>query len=205
MPSERIIAYVDGFNLYFGLKDSGWKCYYWLNIFTVCHKLLIDHQHLVLVKYFTSRIKSPEDKKKRQSTYLEALNTLAGIKLYYGIYQTTPIICDECGFQNDVPEEKMTDVQIASEMIVDAYNNRFDKAFLISGDRDLVPAIEKIRTTPPNKKVIAVFPPKRLNADLRGAANGYLHLTEEILKNSLLPSEITKTDGYVLRCPSSWQ
>ena len=29
---KRVLAYVDGFNLYFGLKDSGWQRYYWLNI-----------------------------------------------------------------------------------------------------------------------------------------------------------------------------
>jgi hypothetical protein len=29
---ERVIAYVDGFNLYFGLKSKGWQRYFWLNI-----------------------------------------------------------------------------------------------------------------------------------------------------------------------------
>jgi len=28
---DRVIAYVDGFNLYFGLKSKGWRRYYWLN------------------------------------------------------------------------------------------------------------------------------------------------------------------------------
>lgn len=27
--SARVIAYIDGFNLYFGLKSKGWKRYYW--------------------------------------------------------------------------------------------------------------------------------------------------------------------------------
>ena len=29
---ERVIAYVDGFNLYFGLKSKGWQRYYWLDV-----------------------------------------------------------------------------------------------------------------------------------------------------------------------------
>ena len=29
---ERVIAYIDGFNLYFGLKSKGWKRYYWRDL-----------------------------------------------------------------------------------------------------------------------------------------------------------------------------
>ena len=29
---RRLIAYIDGFNLYFGLKEKGWKRYYWLDM-----------------------------------------------------------------------------------------------------------------------------------------------------------------------------
>ena len=28
---ERIVAYIDGFNLYYGMKEKGWKYFYWLN------------------------------------------------------------------------------------------------------------------------------------------------------------------------------
>lgn len=28
--SRRVITYIDGFNLYFGLKSKGWKRYYWI-------------------------------------------------------------------------------------------------------------------------------------------------------------------------------
>ena len=29
---ERVNAYIDGFNLYFGLKSKGWRRYYWLDL-----------------------------------------------------------------------------------------------------------------------------------------------------------------------------
>jgi hypothetical protein len=32
MSNKRVIAYIDGFNLYFGLRDSGYRRYYWLDI-----------------------------------------------------------------------------------------------------------------------------------------------------------------------------
>ena len=37
---ERVIVYIDGFNLYFGLKSKGWKRYYWLNLQKLAIKLL---------------------------------------------------------------------------------------------------------------------------------------------------------------------
>ena len=29
---RRVAAYVDGFNLYYGLKSKGWRRFYWLDI-----------------------------------------------------------------------------------------------------------------------------------------------------------------------------
>lgn len=205
MKSERVIAYVDGFNLYFGLKEKGWRCYYWLDIQSLCRKLLRPEQHLVIVKYFTSRIKkaSPE-KRKRQSTYIEALNSTAGLKPYYGKYHLNPYKCKNCDFIDEIPEEKMTDVQLGVEVVSDAYQDKYDTAFIITGDIDLVPSIEKVRAEFSNKRVIVVFPPMRATDELRAVASGYLHIDESLLKRSQLPDEIVKAGGYVLRRPTAW-
>ena len=98
----------------------------------------------------------------------------------------------------------MTDVQISSEMVSDAHLNKFDTALLMTGDRDLVPAVERIRSDFPNKRVVVAFPPMRANADLRRAANAYIHVTEVELKKSLLPLEIPTLGGYILKCPKEW-
>jgi len=86
MQQTRVIAYVDGFNLYFGLKDKGWQRYYWLNILKLCSNLLVANQILIEVKYFTARISSPPGKVRRQSTYLDALKTLEpALKIIEGV------------------------------------------------------------------------------------------------------------------------
>ena len=204
MKSKRIIAYVDGFNLYFGLKEKGWSRYYWLNIYVLCRNLLKPPQQLILVTYFTSRIPGPPDKKKRQSAFLDALGTVPGIKSYYGKYQTTPVPCENCGHSNGFPEEKMTDVQISSEMVSDAHLGNYDTALLITGDRDLVPAIERVRSDFPNKRVLVAFPPLRTNTDLKVVASAYIHVTENVLERSLFPPQIPIIGGYILECPPSW-
>lgn len=205
MKSERVIAYIDGFNLYFGLKRKGWCCYYWLDIKLLCKKLLRPKQHLVVVKYFTSRIKkSSPEKRKRQSTYIEALNSIPDVRLYYGKYLFTPYKCKNCGFIDEIPGEKMTDVQLGVEVVSDAYNDNYDTAFIITGDVDIVPSIEKVKAEFPKKRVIVVFPPMRVADELRAVASGYLHIDEKLLQGSQLPDEIVKLGGYVLKRPIEW-
>jgi hypothetical protein len=77
---ERVIVYVDGFNLYFGMRDAGFVNCKWLNISLLINNLLQANQELQEIKYFTSRVSNNPDKQKRQSTYIEALESV-GIKI----------------------------------------------------------------------------------------------------------------------------
>ena len=83
---ERVIVYIDGFNLYFGILDAGYNNYKWLDLDLLVKNLLQPNQDLQEIKYFTSRISNNPDKQKRQSTYIEALET-TGVKIFYGHYQ----------------------------------------------------------------------------------------------------------------------
>jgi hypothetical protein len=37
---ERVIAYIDGYNLYYGLRKSNLKRFYWLNLQKLAHQYL---------------------------------------------------------------------------------------------------------------------------------------------------------------------
>lgn len=65
---ERVIAYIDGFNLYFGIKEAGFDNCKWLDIKKLVQGLLKPNQVLVDVKYFTSRVSNAPEKQKRQAT-----------------------------------------------------------------------------------------------------------------------------------------
>jgi hypothetical protein len=75
---ERAIVYVDGFNLYFGLRAATGgdkkltKRIYWLDIQKLAEKL-VRNRHLVGVKYFTARIKGNPPKENQQNAFLEAI------------------------------------------------------------------------------------------------------------------------------------
>ncbi|MGL6094810.1 MAG: NYN domain-containing protein [Fimbriiglobus sp.] len=200
----RVNCYIDGFNLYFGLKDSGLERYLWLDVFRLALQLLEPGQKLVRVNYFTSRISSPPEKRKRQSDYLEAIRTVSPVIIVEGQYLDKRMSCRSCGREWIDHEEKMTDVNIATELLADAFEDGFDTALVISADSDLVPPIRWIRTKFPQKRVVAVFPPSRRSLHLQNSATAFFPIGRAKLAASQLPDEIAKADGYVLRRPISW-
>lgn len=204
---ERVIVYIDGFNLYFGMKEKRWRRYYWLNVHLLATNLLKPHQKLVEIKYFTSRVSSmPNDPEKadRQRKYLEALGTIS-CRIFYGHYLGKPIRCNKCGHSWTTHEEKMTDVNIAVELMTDVYQDKFDTAFLISGDSDLVAPIIAVRRIFPLKRVVVGFPPRRHSLQLKKVANAVLTIGRKRIADSLLPDQIRKADGYILRRPDEWK
>jgi uncharacterized LabA/DUF88 family protein len=202
---QRVVIYIDGFNLYFGLREKNWKNLYWLNIQKLGENILNKGQKLVEVKYFTSRISFPPDKVKRQGTFIEALETLPNVKIYYGNYQSNKSVCKKCGFTSMVPSEKMTDVNIAIELLSDAYENKFDAAILISADSDLIGPIDTVHRLFEDKRIIVAFPPTRHSFALKEAASASFTLGRKKIADSLFPDEIKKSNGYILKRPTRWE
>lgn len=205
---SRVIAYVDGFNLYFGLRSKGWRKYYWLNLHALATTLLKPGQTLERVHYFTSRIRDNShnlDDRQRQTAYLEALETLTGLQTHFGHYLEKPKQCRKCGAQWMDYEEKMTDVNIAVQLLADAFDSRFDTALIISGDSDLTTPLKQVRQRFPEKRLVVVLPPNRQSAELKRAAHGYLSIGEDKLRQSQLPAQVQRADGFILQRPAHWQ
>lgn len=200
---ERVIVYVDGFNLYFGILEAGYNNCKWLNINKLATNLLHISQELIEIKYFTSRVSNNPDKQKRQTTYIEALESV-GIKIFYGHYQRDKTECKQCGNIWPTFHEKMTDVNIATQIMIDAFQDRYDMAMLISGDSDLVPPIRTIHELFKNKRVFVAFPPKRHNSSVALVAKGSMIIGRKKLVDSLFESEVVKKNGFILRKPKEW-
>lgn len=213
----RAIAYIDGFNLYHGLRDSKFQRFYWLDMTALARLLLLPNQTLVKTKYFTARIAGPKpvdspqkadainQRRKRQTLYLDALATLPDFKMYEGHYLPKEMKCRACGAGWTSHEEKMTDVNIATELLADAFTDAFDLALLISADSDLAPPIRAIRTHFPHKRVVAVFPPKRQSNQLRRFAHAQLTIGHGTLAKCQLPDTVTTPSGYQLHRPDCWR
>jgi hypothetical protein len=84
-------VYIDGFNLYHGLKELAahqttplqWK---WLDIHSLAQRLA-PADSIQRLRYFTARVASPGHDpglQQRQQTYLRALSTLPGLTIHLG-------------------------------------------------------------------------------------------------------------------------
>ena len=136
--------------------------------------------------------------------FLEALETLPGVRLHYGHFLTKSRECFECGAIWETFEEKMTDVNIAVELLGDAQDDVFDAAIIVSGDSDLTRPVQVVRTRYPHKRIVIAFPPDRTSVQLRRAATAAFVIGRKKLKDSQLPDRIVKSGGHALIRPREW-
>ena len=203
---QNVAVYIDGFNLYYGLRSKGWRRYYWLDLNLMVNKLLRPWQQLVAIRYFTTRV-MPEphdqDKPKRQNAYLEALATLPNLTIHYGYFLPKERTCRHCGSIVRTYEEKMTDVNIAVSLLTDAQSGLFDTAMVVSGDSDLSGPIQEVRRRYPGKRVVVAFQPDRASKQLRTGGPSFT-IGRDTFRDSQFPSQVTNVNGHILTRPSRW-
>lgn len=204
----RSIVYVDGFNLYYGALKGG--PHRWLNLERYFELLRMDDD-VQRIWYFTAVIEGP--RRERQLTYLQALSSTPSVAIQYGRYKEKDVRCTipDCGCTGArefrVPEEKGTDVNIAVQMLEDAYQGLAERMVLVSGDSDLVPAIRTVKRRFPNIQVTVYVPardPRRGAArELRTAADKDKTLPLDLLRRAQFDVVVRTAKGSVVK-PAAW-
>jgi len=151
--NPRTNVYIDGFNLYYGcLKDTPYR---WLDVEKLC-ELLLPGAHINRIRYFAALIQSrPENPKapQRQQTYLRALETIPDLSIHYGHYLSnkkrlplaSPPLIGSRIVEVIATEEKGSDVNLATYLLVDGFAGEYETAIIISNDSDLKLPIEYVR------------------------------------------------------------
>ena len=205
--AQRVAVYVDGLNLYYGLKSRNWRRYYWLDVRRLAENVVRPGQSLAVVRYFTARVEPQADDPERhirQDTYLQALATLPDLTIQYGHHLPKIVTCQRCGATRKTFEEKMTDVNIAMALLRDAMRNSFDTAIVISADSDLTGPINAVLRDYPAKRVVVAFPPNRNSVTLSRNATASFTLGRKLVNDSQLPPQVVKPNGYALHKPTRW-
>lgn len=216
MEKRRVTFYVDGFNFYYGLRrkkkvDKRWGRYYWLDLIKLFEQFLGPDQELVKVIYFTA---SPLDpvKNSRQSAFLNANSVLnpAKFEVVRGKYINKTIICPNCSYAIARPEEKKTDVNLSVRMMGDCFNDNTDTVILVSADTDLIPPIDFIINTFPEKKVKVYFPPTNHSNDIsnymKASRSSVVHLeSNEVKFNNAVMPDTVKVGTKVYTIPDNWK
>src|SRR5215469_10766422 len=102
-------------------------------------------------------------------------------------------------------EEKQTDVNIALSLFQLAVADRYDKAVIISGDTDLLPAVKAVRSTFPSKHLGVVIPIGRASEDFKKQADFHYKMREQHLASSRFSDVIALKDKSLLKCPDTWK
>jgi uncharacterized LabA/DUF88 family protein len=145
---------------------------------------------------------------------LTALGTLPKVNVVLGRYMHKPMLCrvHGCSFAGKRefmrPEEKQTDVNIALQMLDDAYQGLADRFVLVSGDSDLVPALAMVRARAPQIEIVVYVPnnhPSRGAAvELRTAADKARNLPLVELRHAQFPAVVRGAGGRTVTKPASW-
>ena len=162
---------------------------------------------IVAVKYFTAHMIDNPTALDLQLNHLDALRALSGeqISIVLGRYQSSDVVCQQCGHQRVKYEEKETDVNIAVSIVADTAAQASDIALIISADSDLCPAIRTSRGFGTGRGMIAVFPPARSSFEIRSLIRGAFTLPVEHLRNSLLPDTVVEpATGQKYTRPANW-
>lgn len=205
----RSVVYVDGFNLYYGaLRGSANR---WLDLeryFT----LLRQQDDIRRIRFFTARTSSPASAS--QAVYLRALATLPRVDIIEGKFKESGVRCRiaACTYPGNrilrTPIEKRTDVNIALQMLDDAYQDVCDTLILVSGDSDLVPAVEMVRSRFPMKETVVYVPTRNASrgaaVELRTSAHRHRSLPLELLRKAQFPANVPDGRGGTITKPLGW-
>lgn len=202
---DRLIAYIDGFNLYHGLHDAAGRKWLWLDLAKLVQSLR-PQQTLVQVKYFTASVLNEPAAQGRQDTYIAALDAASGalVETTMGRYQQKTKYCRNCNHPWHLYEEKETDVNIAVNLVADAAAQKADTFMIVSADSDIAPAVRMAQRLNPAAFFLAAFPPKRFSAELKTLMPASFQIGRGRIRGSMLPAAVTASDGRVHSQPSKW-
>lgn len=209
-PPYRTIVYVDGFNFYYGaVRGTPWK---WLDPVALFLRVLGPQNALLKVKYFTARVRpSPHDPdvNVRQDAYLRALEAHCPlVELQFGHFLRHRVSMESA---NPPPptsevwktEEKGSDVNLALQVLNDAWLDAYDCAVVVSNDSDLAESLRLVKAQ--HGKVIGIVTPgapvRKTSRQLSQHADFIKPIRSWMLTSSQLPDPIP---GTTIHKPPRW-
>jgi uncharacterized LabA/DUF88 family protein len=212
-----VAAYVDGFNLYYGIRSKYGHKYLWLDVVELIRQLRPADQ-VVSVRYFSAIVKSEPAAAQNQADYIAALKAHNGplLDVRLGRFKDRRIgpcrICQQdytcaCPRIYRSYEEKETDVALGAMMVADAARGIGDVSVLVSADTDMVPAVEATRMVAPKRDIYLAMPPGKSQPSRRfsaGVSIGWFKIGEQALKQAQLPFSVTDSLNVKLTRPAKW-
>lgn len=210
MAELKTNVYVDGFNFYYGcIRGTPWR---WLDLEKLCGLLLPSHE-INRIRYFTALVNArPDDpnQPQRQQTYLRAISTLPKVSLHFGHFLSNEVTMrlahpPVSGPRNATvikTEEKGSDVNLATFLLIDAFDRDCEQAVVISNDSDLLTPIQLVRERFGVR--VGIFnPQKNRSWTLFNNVDFYRPVRKGPLSASQFPTDLSDMNGDFTK-PQGW-
>lgn len=215
-------VYVDTFNLYYGLLKG--SSYRWLDIQKLCQTELPANQ-INRIRCFSARvIARPDDpdQRNRQNAYLRALETTPNLTMHLGHFlesevnmrRVTPDAQGNKFALVRKTEEKGSDVNLASYLLLDGFHKDYEVAVVITDDSDLAEPIRLVRQEL-KLRVLVLHPCKaadpargiaagRVSVELQRSSTKSIVIKEASLAASQFPVALQDAQGRTITKPVGW-
>ena len=199
MRHERVICFIDGFNMYHALDAIGKPHLKWLDLRKLFTRLARPQSQIITqILFFSAYPTWKPNSYRRHRHYVEALQA-SGVTPVMGHFKKKLKECRNCKVKWESHEEKETDVNLALALLDMAYKDLYDHAFILSRDSDLAPAVHKVKQNFP-QKLITIFAPYNYyhSSELIKAADGHKTIKLKHISTSLFPEEVYDAGGNLV-------
>jgi uncharacterized LabA/DUF88 family protein len=211
----RVVAYIDGFNVYHAIANNLPEKYKWLNYRKFVESFLGEDDILQDIFFFTAPPRWDPERLVRHNNYLDILKKWLWIKIISGNYTSVerkfhadkmPVISPKDAivsprrFSYGTYEEKQTDVNLALAIFEGGILDFYDKAFILSGDSDIAPAIHRVKRHKKDKHFTCILPYKWRWKVMLSACDSWERTTVPIIESCLLP-DVYHIHDREIRCP----
>lgn len=187
----------------------------WLNLESLTNQLL-PNREIHLIKYFTANVKFRADdptQQQRQQIYFRALRTIGHLEICLGRFNSWDrwLPRSNCLKNGHVEtsqvvktEEKGSDVNLATHLLVDGVVGKYDEAWVVSNDSDLLSPVLlgrselglNIGTINPQKY-------KKRVRKLHDPSKGFVQLTVNHVLANQFPDSVKDRKGSFAK-PAIW-
>lgn len=210
----RTAFLVDGFNLYHSLREAAAALRgahtRWLDLRSLCASYLAEvgggaelHRLIYFSALATHREAIDPNVTARHRAYLECLRA-TGVEVELGHFKTKLGWCPNCGREIVRHEEKETDVAIGVSMLDLMWLGECDAVVLVTGDSDLAPAVRLARARFPGRRMLSLFPYRRISFELRALVHKAVRIRAERYARHQLPNPCPLPNGRTIVRPRQW-
>lgn len=203
---KKVAFFVDGYNLYHAIdniakNNPSLNYLKWVDLRKLfAYFIHPNDEEIADIFFFTARpVHTPCDVQQRYSSLMIAYQRFLSIRAVYGKFKKKMLQCKACGARWPKHEEKESDVNLAVYIVREAYEEKYDSAFIVTQDSDLEPAVKLTEAVRPGFLRLLTPPGILPSREISRAVHGRVSQIKQIhLERSLMNGTYCDASGAVI-------